>query len=101
MHKHIKAQLILAASLFATLLPATQADSITYIAGTTPSERPSNAPNLKVFEKNGNWYKQGLHGVVQPYPFSLHFLEDQGAWFSPFTTPGMTGPYDIRAWHTQ
>jgi hypothetical protein len=41
-----------------------------------------------------------LHGVSSPIPESLKFLNDQGAWFNPFTRPGMTGPYDLRGWHT-
>ena len=51
------------------------------------------------YPKDGPWYAQALSGVVEPYPYSLRFLEDQGGWFTPFTKPGMTGPYDIRGWH--
>lgn len=42
---------------------------------------------------------RALTGVEPPYPASLRFLEDQGAWHTPFIHPGMTGPYDIRRWH--
>lgn len=42
---------------------------------------------------------RALTGGEPPYPASLRFLEDQGAWHTPFTHPGMTGPYDIRRWH--
>jgi hypothetical protein len=45
--------------------------------------------------------KQALHGVSSPFPESLKFLNDQGRWFTPFTHPGMTGPYDLRGWHVE
>lgn len=69
------------------------------IAGLEPSQRPANAPVLSEMAKDAAWYARALTGVEQPYPASLRFLEDQGAWFSPFVHPGMTGPYDIRHWH--
>jgi hypothetical protein len=69
------------------------------IAGLQPSMRPADAPVITDMKKDGPWYAQALRGVEQPYPASLRFLEDQGAWFSPFMHPGMTGPYDIRGWH--
>lgn len=71
----------------------------TTIAGLTPSQRPEGAPVLTEMSKDAAWYERALAGVDQPYPASLRFLEDQGAWFSPFEHPGMTGPYDIRYWH--
>jgi hypothetical protein len=70
-----------------------------FIAGTTPDRRPEGAPVIKEGVKGGAWYTAALHGVVQPYPYSLRFLEDQGNWFSPFIHAGMSGPYDIRNWH--
>ncbi len=69
------------------------------VAGTKPDQRPADAPVVHELEKNGAWYDHALTGVDSPYPYSLRFLEDQGAWFTPFTRPGMTGPYDIRGWH--
>ncbi|MFN8684100.1 hypothetical protein ACDP63_23730 [Paracoccus sp. P2] len=69
------------------------------VAGTAPWERPAGAPVIAEMVKDAAWYALALTGVDQPYPASLRFLEDQGAWFSPFTHPGMTGPYDIRHWH--
>jgi hypothetical protein len=69
------------------------------IGGLTPSERPAGAPVIAEFVKDGEWYQRALSGIEPPYPASLRFLEDQGAWFTPFTHPGMTGPYDIRHWH--
>jgi len=69
------------------------------IAGVVPSERPADAPIVITFDKTAKWYAEALTGVEAPYPASLKFLEDQGAWFNPFTKPGMPGPYDIRKWH--
>ena len=70
-----------------------------FIAGVHPERRPEGAPVIVGFEKPAEWYEQALHGISEPYPYSLKFLEDQGAWFSPFIHPGMTGRYDIRHWH--
>ncbi|WP_323032322.1 hypothetical protein [Paracoccus sp. (in: a-proteobacteria)] len=70
-----------------------------FTAGTTPWERPAAAPVITEMQKTAEWYGSALTGVEQPYPASLRFLEDQGAWFTPFIWPGMTGPYDIRHWH--
>jgi len=69
------------------------------IAGVTPYQRPTNAPMITVFKKDKIWYDEALHGVTRPYPSSLRFLEDQGAWSTPFNKPGMPTPYDIRGWH--
>ncbi len=40
-------------------------------------------------------------GVSEPYPPSLGFMKDQGAWFTPFIHPGLVDQYDIRGWHTR
>lgn len=69
------------------------------VAGLAPEARPAGAPRLETYAKDAGWYRRALTGVSRPYPFSLGFLEDQGAWHTPFTVPGMTGPYDIRNWH--
>jgi hypothetical protein len=86
----------------ATLLAVVPAKALaeTFIAGTEPSLRPAGAPVLTSFTKDAAWYRTALSGVeAPPYPFSLRFLEDQGAWYTPFNRPGLTGPYDIRNWH--
>jgi len=76
------------------------ADSdLPFIAGVKPDRRPETAPKITEMVKDGAWYGHALTGVDAPYPASLRFLEDQGAWFTPFTRPGMNGPYDIRGWH--
>ncbi|MCP4040599.1 MAG: hypothetical protein GY731_01415 [Gammaproteobacteria bacterium] len=69
------------------------------IAGLKPYERPAGAPVITGMNKDKQWYEHGLTGVKPPYPTSLYFLDRQGNWFTPFTRPGMTGPYDIRGWH--
>ncbi|EIJ36717.1 hypothetical protein [Thiothrix nivea] len=77
-----------------------QANEPVYIAGTNPAERPATAPVITEVQHDSAWYTASLRGVEQPYPASLHFLENQGNWFTPFTHPGMTDYYDIRGWHT-
>ena len=75
------------------------ASSYSYpVAGLAPYQRPVNAPTLTANLVADA--KQVLHGVSSPIPESLKFLNDQGGWFNPFTRPGMTGPYDLRGWHT-
>jgi hypothetical protein len=69
------------------------------VAGITPDRRPENAPVISEVEHDGAWFRNALTGIDRPYPFSLKFLDDQGAWYTPFNRPGMTGPYDIRGWH--
>ena len=69
------------------------------VAGVDPHQRPAGAPVITHFQKSGDWYGHALHGVSQPFPASLRFLENQGAWHTPFNRPGMAGPYDLRGWH--
>lgn len=69
------------------------------VAGTHPSQRPAEAPQIAEVRHPGAWYTAALHGISRPYPHSLRFLEDQGDWHTPFNRPGMTGRYDIRGWH--
>ena len=69
------------------------------VAGLAPWERPAAAPLITEMAKAADWCARALTGVEPPYPASLRFLEDQGAWHTPFTHPGMTGPCDIRRWH--
>ena len=71
-----------------------------FVAGTTPDRRPEGSPVIREFEKTDAWRAAAATGVSQSFPLSLKFLDDQGAWFTPFIRPGMTGPYDIRGWHT-
>ncbi len=69
------------------------------VAGLTPDQRPAGAPVIKEMKKTPEWYTNALRGVSEPYPYSLKFLENQGAWYTPFIYSGMKAPYDIRGWH--
>lgn len=71
-----------------------------FIAGLQPDRRPS-APKVKEVGRNAQWYARAFMGIEQPYPWSLGFVNEQGNWHTPFSRPGMTGPYDIRGWHRQ
>jgi hypothetical protein len=67
-----------------------------FVAGTTPDRRPEGAPRIQSLKRDAGWMDSALSGVSKPTPRSLRFLEDQGAWFTPFTRPNMPGHYDIR-----
>jgi len=69
------------------------------IAGLNPSERPVGAPVIKEPVKGKDWDAVFFKGVSKPYPASLSWSRDQGAWHAPFNRAGMTSPYDIRGWH--
>ncbi len=70
------------------------------LGGITPDRRPEGLPVVGAPGMSDADQKRALHGVAQPPPASLEmWLDDQGRWFTPFTHPGMTGPYDIRNWH--
>ena len=87
-------------ALLASAGAASGSEDPTYpIAGTTPDQRLPGAPVLSEFVKDKAWYDRALHGVERPYPPSLRFLEDQGAWHTPFNHPGMPAPYDLRGWY--
>jgi hypothetical protein len=74
------------------------APSFSYpVAGLAPYQRPTRAPVLTASSVLDA--RQALRGVSSPIPDSLKFLNNQGGWFTPFTHPGMTGPYDLRGWH--
>lgn len=70
-----------------------------FVAGLVPSQRPASAPAIRKFILSADWRKQSLSGVSKPIPASLGFLDHQGAWYTPFNHPGMTGYYDLRNWH--
>lgn len=69
------------------------------VAGTAPWQRPMGAPTIEWVQHNRVWYEKALVGISTPYPKSLYFLDNQGNWYTPFTHPGMVGPYDLRRWH--
>lgn len=68
------------------------------VAGLAPQQRPAGAP---VLTRPPADTAKGLHGIATPLPPGLGFMASQGAWYTPFTRPGMTGPYDLRGWHTE
>lgn len=90
--------------IFTGLLPAVLFGSSLvlaeeFIGGTTPSVRPARAPVIETFAMTREDEKTFFHGVSKPYPPSLMFVNKQGAWFTPFSHPGMSGKYDLRDWH--
>lgn len=70
------------------------------VAGLAPDRRPPGAPVLTQGPSQEALAK-GMHGISRPLPPGLGFIASQGAWHTPFTRPGMTGPYDLRGWHTE
>lgn len=67
-------------------------------AGLTPYQRPANAPVIQAFTPDAAWRARALTGIREPIPASLDFLNQQGAWYTPFNQPGMPGYYDLRNW---
>jgi len=95
-------QLLLGISMLAVggaTLAFEATESSPHIAGVTPDHRRTDVPVIK--EAPPLDKKHAFRGVEQPYPASLSVFKDQGAWYTPFTLPGMTGPYDIRGYHHQ
>lgn len=86
---------------FAHLILTQTATAADVVAGARPEQRPAQAPVIQQYAKSPAWYAQALRGVYPPYPRSLGFLDAQGAWYTPFTRPGMAAPYDLRGWHTE
>jgi hypothetical protein len=82
-------------------MSAIHADEGPWIAGLDPASRPLNAPTISTVQHSAVWRTQALYGISAPIPKSLDFLNDQGNWYTPFSRPGMVGPYDIRGWHSQ
>jgi hypothetical protein len=66
-----------------------------FVAGIDPAVRPAGAPVIAKFEQTPAWKAQALKGIAPPQT-GLRFLDDQGAWYTPFDRPNQKGPYDIR-----
>jgi hypothetical protein len=64
-----------------------------------PTMRPANAPAIREFKQTPDWRQNALRGISEPIPASLKFLNDQGAWYTPFDRAGMPGYYDLRQLH--
>lgn len=75
------------------------AEAAAPVAGLAPFERPAGAPVVRNVARTPEWRAKVTHGIAQPLPSGLAFLNDQGAWYNPFVQPGMPGYYDIRGWH--
>jgi len=69
------------------------------VAGLTPDQRPAGAPVIRTLARAPEWPRQATRGIAEPLPSGLKFVADQGAWYTPFSEPGMPGYYDIRNLH--
>ena len=68
-----------------------------YVGGLTPYERPAGA---RVKEEVTGLGERGFQGIEGVPPASLVRMKgSQGEWYTPFSRPGMPGPYDLRGWH--
>lgn len=86
------------ALLFILFAASALADPVPPVAGLQPDRRPLGAPVIASFDQTAEWQARALQGIAPP-PAGLDFLKDQGAWYTPFTQPGMPGRYDIRGLH--
>lgn len=68
-----------------------------FIAGVEPDKRPAAAPRSTTPAPLPPAAQ--TVGIATPLP-PLSFIKDHGGWYTPFTRPGMPGPYDIRGLHT-
>lgn len=91
-------RLLATALLLLPLPPLASANGTAAVAGSAPWQRPDQAPRLTTDAPLDR--KQALHGIAEPLPPNLKFLDHQGGWFNPFTHPGMPAPYDLRGWHS-
>lgn len=90
----------LAADATPSASPTPQQQKQFPVAGLAPHARPEGAPVEGSVRRTESWRAQALRGVSDPVPASLKFLDDQGAWYTPFELPGMPGPYDLRGFHS-
>jgi hypothetical protein len=94
----MRIQVVMIAGAIASAEPTLASERFP-IAGLTPYQRPAGAPVIHEFIRPKNWEQRFMHGISRPYPASLRWRNDQGAWFTPFDRPGATAPYDLRGWH--
>lgn len=92
-------RLVVAVSLSMMIATGAAIASDYPVAGTAPDRRPENAPVVQKDVRAPTWEDRFFRGVAKPRPASLSWFADQGSWYTPFDSPGMTGPYDIRNWH--
>lgn len=79
------------------LSPAIATDA-RFVSGLQPDRRPHAAPRIS--EQSAIDRERHSKGIEAFAPEQFPWLSSQGAWFNPFGSPGMTGPYDIRRWHS-
>jgi len=68
------------------------------IAGFRPYERPVGYPVVVRYEGLDRWKEQAVRGLGQPV-VGLKFMDDQGAWYTPFNRANLLGRYDLRGLH--
>ncbi len=83
------------------LTPVAWADAYP-VAGLMPDRRPEGAPKMIKADNATHIEQRLLRGIEKPVPESIQGWVNgyQGGWFNPFAYPGMTGPYDLRGWHS-
>jgi hypothetical protein len=98
--RHLLLTTVLACGAFpwsAARADASAPSSAPFLAGSAPDRRPDAAP--RILNALALDRRIALHGIAEPPPASLKFLDDQGGWYTPFDQPGMPGRYDLRGWH--
>ena len=70
-----------------------------FVAGIQPDRRPDSFPRVAQVPQRD--LAVALRGIDGGTSDAFGWLASQGAWFTPFTRPGMTGPYDLRGWHAE
>lgn len=69
-------------------------------AGLQPDRRPDGAPQLAQATLTPEKRDQVLRGIERPIPGNVESIATTGSWWVPLRNPGMTGPYDLRGWHS-
>lgn len=93
----------LLAGLCLTIASAgSRAGDVAYaVAERTRDARPPQAPTVREFSPTPAWREKALQGIVSRGTENVRFLNEQGAWYTPFAAPGMPGPYDLRDFHAK
>lgn len=84
-------------AMIALVPPPTTAAEPYPVAGLTPWQRPAGAPRIDMAMPTD--MRAATQGIAAPALSGLAFLDHQGGWYTPFSRPGMTEPYDLRGWH--
>lgn len=93
-----RASVLVATLLLLTVVSSVGAWSEPFVAGLLPDRRPEAAPRITRAQPSDGDIEIATKGIDRPLP-PLSFLRDHGGWYTPFTRPGMPGPYDIRGLH--